>query len=59
MMTLPEKLVSSSLSGEEDEKSEERIHISFLAGIRIIQRGRDPEKYSGYQVRQSSRQKNH
>ena len=26
------------------------MHISFLAGIRVIQRDRDPEKYSGYQV---------
>ena len=28
-----------------------RVHISFLAGIRVIQQDRDPEKYSGYQVR--------
>ena len=27
-----------------------KVHISFLAGIRIIEPGRDPEKYSGYQV---------
>ena len=24
--------------------------IAFLSGIRIVQPGRDPEKYSGYQV---------
>ena len=28
----------------------EKVHISFLAGIRILQPDRDPEKYSGYQV---------
>ena len=28
----------------------EKIHVSFLAGVRILEPGRDPEKYSGYQV---------
>jgi hypothetical protein len=28
----------------------DREHVSFLAGIRIIQTGRSTDKYSGYQV---------
>ena len=28
----------------------EKAHISFLAGIRILNPGRDPDRYSGYQV---------
>ena len=28
----------------------EKIHVSFLAGIRILEPGRDPDRYSGYQV---------
>lgn len=28
----------------------DREHVSFLAGIRVIQTGRSTDKYSGYQV---------
>ena len=28
----------------------DREHVSFLAGIRILQTGRNTDKYSGYQV---------
>ena len=42
---------SGNVKGFPQESPKDRMHISFLAGIRIIQRDRDPEKYSGYQVR--------
>lgn len=31
-------------------RAENTAHISFLAGIRILEPGRDQDKYSGYQV---------
>ena len=42
---------SGNVKGFPQESPKDRMHISFLAGIRIIQRDRDPEKYSGYQVK--------
>ena len=52
---LPLPQVSSgNVKGFPQENPKDRMHISFLAGIRIIQRDRDPEKYSGYQVSQNS-----
>ena len=30
--------------------SSEKPHVSFLAGIRVLEPGRDPDRYSGYQV---------
>ena len=41
---------SGNAKGFPQESAKDRMHISFLAGIRVIQRDRDPEKYSGYQV---------
>ena len=51
-MTPPDlpQVSSGNAKGFPQESAKDRMHISFLAGIRVIQRDRDPEKYSGYQV---------
>ena len=46
---------SGTAKGFPQESAKDRMHISFLAGIRVIQRDRDPEKYSGYQVEYEDR----
>lgn len=30
--------------------SQDKTLVGFLSGIRILQPGRDPDKYSGYQI---------
>ena len=50
ILNLPQVSSGNAKGFPQQERAKDRMHISFLAGIRVIQRDRDPEKYSGYQV---------
>ena len=41
---------NSGRAGRLGSPRHDREHVSFLAGIRILQNGRNTDKYSGYQV---------
>lgn len=44
------RIPSVSGDGLSRRQSHDREHVSFLAGIRIIETGKNADKFSGYQV---------